>query len=156
MKQMQDEGYHFPEGVPEAVRWYMAHRPWRVADPNMITVYADAFLRRLAEAYDVPAPSYRYAPRLAKHFGRVLVITAQCGDEVEVYYLVETRNASVITLLHEFRHVLQHTLPGAAERAALRGCEEDVDAWVSALVEQTNPRWYENYLKTGKLVGGSR
>lgn len=140
----------FPSEAVSAVRAYVRFRPWRkpVAEWG---AEMRRMLNALAIAYRVPYPVLLVIDPTLAPFGQAGRIERRGPGGVVMY--VRVKNASIVTFLHEFRHIVQMCRPNFAQLTD-EDREEDANAWARAVLERAEPRMYETYVKTGKLTGG--
>ncbi len=121
-----------------------ASRPSRLNTGDAVAVMGE-WLAAVSSIYNVPNPSLR------------IVTPAECAGSG--CYLPDTDaillpHPSVTTLLHEFRHHLQHhgaaMIPSRWEPPALRH-EEDARAWSLSLYHQVRPRLFARLVGEGQI-----
>lgn len=99
------------------------------------------WLEDVSTQYQVAAPTLAWDPAVFPAFGGGLYTMED--------QLIRMSHVSVITLLHEYRHHLQHQ--GAP--MAYPDIEEDARAWSLSLYYSTRPRLYARMARAGRFIG---
>lgn len=130
---------HVHPKVRQYTRELVVAKPWREDQDRQYRVMK-YWLRKVSAVYRCPIPGLRFNSS-----------AQDCGGG---YYHpglqeITLSHCSIVTLLHEYRHHLQHQ-PGF--RSHIRGAEKDARAWSLSLFHRVAPRRFRRMVRARRIL----
>lgn len=123
-----------------ATKALFAHHFYRLTDEEKQRRF-EQWLADVSSIYGLPVPSFKLGSEAEAHGSGVYHIISQ---------QIILPKYSIVSLMHEFRHHMQSTLPVRLP-STLDAIEDDARAWSLSLFYAAKPRLFEKSVREGKI-----
>lgn len=140
MARYHEQFKHLKVDTIMATKALFAHHFYRLSDDEKHRRF-EQWLADVSSIYGLPVPSFQLGSEAEAHGSGVYHIVSQ---------QIVLPKYSIVSLMHEFRHHMQHTLPVRLQ-PTLEAIEDDARAWSLSLFYASKPRLFEKSVREGKI-----
>lgn len=128
-----------------ATRDFVIAKPWRATERVTQEAMAQRFVDTLAGIYGMQAPQVAVVGSTGGTYGQY----APWSNDIRL-----ERKVSVVTLLHEFRHAMQHQHVGGYRTVGVPQSvlEDDARAWSLSAFYRAAPRRFRRMVAEGRIL----